>query len=39
MVLSYTLVPSSGFDLAVDADARRFVQSFVLPGLTPTTAS
>ena len=39
MVLSYTLVPSDGFDLTTETDARRFVQSFVLPGLTPTTAS
>jgi hypothetical protein len=38
MVLSYTLVPTHGFDLAVEADARRFVRSFVIPGLT-TTAS
>ena len=37
MVLSYTLVPSGGFDLAVDADARRFVRCFVLPGLLTTT--
>jgi len=34
MVLSYSLVPSDGFDLATEADARRFVRSFVLPGLT-----
>ena len=34
MVLSYVLVPSAGFDLAVDDDARRFVRCFVLPGLT-----
>jgi AcrR family transcriptional regulator len=39
MVLSYTLVPSTGVDLAVDADARRFVQRFVLPGLTAPIAS
>jgi len=41
MVLSYTLLPSAGFDLAVEADARRFVQCFVLPGLSssiPTSA-
>jgi AcrR family transcriptional regulator len=38
MVLSYSLVPSDGFDLTVEADARRFVRSFVMPGLTqPTT--
>lgn len=35
MVLSYSLVPADGFDLAVDADARRFTRSFVLPGLSP----
>lgn len=35
MVLSYSLVPSDGFDLAIEADARRFVCTFVLPGLTP----
>jgi AcrR family transcriptional regulator len=35
MVLSYSLVPSSAFDLADPASARRFVRSFVLPGLTP----
>ena len=34
MVLSYSLVPSDGFDLAVDADARRFVRCFITPGLT-----
>ncbi len=34
MVLSYSLVPSDGFDLATEADARRFVRSFVMPGLT-----
>jgi AcrR family transcriptional regulator len=34
MVLSYTLVPSEGYDLATDVDARRFVRSFVMPGLT-----
>jgi AcrR family transcriptional regulator len=40
MVLSYSLVPSDGFDLTVDVDARRFVRSFVMPGLTrqPTPA-
>lgn len=41
MVLSYTLVPSDGFDLALEADARHFVRSFVMPGLTssiPTSA-
>jgi len=37
MVLSYTLVPSDGFDLAREDDARRFVHCFVLPGLTATT--
>jgi len=36
MVLSYALVPADGFDLATEADARRFVRSFVLPGLTAT---
>ena len=39
MVLSYSLVPSDGFDLATEADARRFVRSFVLPGLTAPTSS
>jgi AcrR family transcriptional regulator len=34
MVISYSLVPADGFDLSQDADARRFVRSFVLPGLT-----
>jgi AcrR family transcriptional regulator len=34
MVLSYSLVPSPSFDLADAASARRFVRSFVLPGLT-----
>lgn len=33
MVLSYSLVPSGSFDLATEADARRFVRTFVLPGL------
>lgn len=37
MVLSYTLVPSSTVDLTVEADARRFVRSFVLPGLLTST--
>jgi hypothetical protein len=37
MVLSYTLVPSDGFDLATEDDARRFVRCFILPGLTATT--
>lgn len=37
MVLSYTLVPSDGFDLATETDARRFVRSFVMPGLTQPT--
>ncbi|MEN3271518.1 MAG: hypothetical protein V7636_279 [Actinomycetota bacterium] len=39
MVLSYTLVPSDGFDLAREDDARRFVSCFVLPGLTATTTN
>jgi AcrR family transcriptional regulator len=39
MVLSYTLVPSDGFDLALEDDARRFVHCFVLPGLTATTTT
>jgi AcrR family transcriptional regulator len=34
MVLSYSLVPSDGFDLAVEVDARRFVRCFITPGLT-----
>jgi len=33
MVLSYSLVPASGFDLADEDDARRFVRSFITPGL------
>jgi AcrR family transcriptional regulator len=40
MVLSYSLVPSAGFDITTDVDARRFVRTFVMPGLTqPTTAT
>ena len=39
MVLSYPLVPSDGFDLAREDDARRFVSCFVLPGLTATTTN
>ena len=38
MVLSYALVPADGFDLATEADARRFVRSFVMPGLTAPTS-
>lgn len=34
MILSYALVPATGFDLAVEDDARRFIGSFVMPGLT-----
>lgn len=37
MVLSYSLVPSDGFDLTTATDARRFVRSFVMPGLTQPT--
>jgi AcrR family transcriptional regulator len=39
MVLSNTLVPSDGFDLAREDDARRFVSCFVLPGLTAVTTN
>lgn len=35
LVLSYTLSPSPSFDLAEQADARRFTKSFLLPGLRP----
>ena len=38
MVLSYSLVPADGFDLATEADARRFVRTFVLPGLLAPTS-
>jgi AcrR family transcriptional regulator len=38
MVLSYSLVPADGFDLSREADARRFVRTFVLPGLLATTS-
>ncbi len=38
MVLSYSLVPAAGIDLAEEADARRFVRSFVMPGLTAPTS-
>jgi AcrR family transcriptional regulator len=33
LVLSYALAPSDWFDLANEDDARRFVTTFVLPGL------
>ena len=33
MVLSYTFVPADGVDLTDETDARRFVRTFVLPGL------
>jgi len=33
LVLSYALAPSEWFDLADEDDARRFVATFVLPGL------
>jgi AcrR family transcriptional regulator len=42
LVLSYTLSPSESFDLAEQAAARRFTNTFLLPGLvatTPATAS
>lgn len=38
MVLSYSLVPAEGFDLATEVDARRFVRTFVMPGLTAPTS-
>jgi hypothetical protein len=40
LVLSYTLCPSAGYDLADEDDARRLVRSFVLPGVaTLSTAT
>ena len=39
LVLSYTLSPSESFDLAEQADARRFTNTFLLPGLHPAPAS
>lgn len=39
MVLSYSLVPATGFDLADEADARRFVTTFVLPGLSTASSA
>jgi AcrR family transcriptional regulator len=39
LVLSYTLSPSDSFDLAQQADAARFTNQFLLPGLRPTTPS
>lgn len=33
LVLSYALVPSPAYDLTVEADARRFTRTFLLPGL------
>lgn len=33
MVLSYTFSPADGFDLADAAEARRFIRTFILPGL------
>jgi len=33
MILSYTFAPADGFDLANEVEARRFVRTFVLPGL------
>lgn len=35
LVCSYTLAPSPWFDLTDEADARRLLCAFVLPGLTP----
>ena len=37
MVLSYTFVPADGVDLVHESDARRFVRTFVLPGLLKGT--
>jgi AcrR family transcriptional regulator len=37
MVLSYTFVPADGVDLVDETDARRFVRTFVLPGLQKGT--
>jgi AcrR family transcriptional regulator len=39
LVLSYALAPSEWFDLADEDDARRFVTTFVLPGLLSRKAS
>lgn len=39
LVLSYALAPSEWFDLADEDDARRFIATFVLPGLLPRKAS
>ena len=33
LVLSYTLCPSAGYDLADEDDARRLVRDFVMPGV------
>jgi AcrR family transcriptional regulator len=38
LVLSYVACPSDRFDLAHEADARRLVHTFVLPGLIPGSA-
>lgn len=35
LVLSYALHPSEAFDVTVEADARRFVRTFLLPALAP----
>jgi AcrR family transcriptional regulator len=39
LVVSYLFVPSPGVDLTDDADARRLVQSHLLPGLVPDLSS
>lgn len=39
LVCSYALSPSDQFDLAEQADARRFTKSFLLPGLRPSSSA
>jgi AcrR family transcriptional regulator len=39
LVLSYTLAPSPFYDLTDEDDVRRFVRSYLLPGLTPSAPS
>ena len=38
LVVSYNLYPSESFDLTVEADVRRFVTTYFLPGLIPADA-
>jgi AcrR family transcriptional regulator len=37
VVLTYVLNPADGVDLTDEADARRLLRTFVLPGITPRT--